>query len=170
VKTASFRIDRISDFKRVTRLLGQLVGDTLAAQRTVDSVSATLERVHKATENLPHPRVFWPFWDSPIMSVGGGSFVNELIETAGGINVFGDLTAPSPEVAFEELLRRNPDVVLTGPKTRTTMLASARWKTLPAVREGRILIIDTTIVNGPSPRVGSSAVGVAKLLHPGLSF
>jgi ABC-type Fe3+-hydroxamate transport system substrate-binding protein len=137
---------------------------------TIDSVNATLARVRAATANAPHPKVFWPFWESPILSVGGGSFVNEIIEAAGGKNIFADLPQPSPAVTFEELLRRDPDVLLTGPKTREKLMGDARWGTLRAVREGHILVVDTTIVNGPGPRVGSSAVGVARLLHPELHF
>ncbi len=108
IRTAAFRIDRIRDFNRVTLALGSLLGEAAAAQKTVDSVGATLERVRHATSTLPHPRVFWPFWESPIMSVGGGSFVNEIIEAAGGQNVFSDLPQPSPTVTFEELLARDP--------------------------------------------------------------
>jgi ABC-type Fe3+-hydroxamate transport system substrate-binding protein len=170
VRTATFRIDRIRDFNRVTRLLGELVGDTTAARVTVDSVNATLDRVRAATKDAPHPKVFWPFWESPILTVGGGSFVNEIIEIAGGRNIFADLPQPSPAVAFEELLRRDPDVLLTGPKTRAKLIGDARWRTLHAVRDGHVLVIDTTIVNGPGPRVGSSTVGVARLLHPELKF
>jgi iron complex transport system substrate-binding protein len=170
VATASFRIDRIRDFTRVTMILGRLLGDSIAASRTVDSVSATLARVRSAAASLPHPKVFWPFWESPIMSVGGGSFVNELIETAGGTNVFGDLPQPSPTVSFEELLRRNPDVIVTGEKTRAKLLADARWRTLRAVRDTHFVIIDTTIVNGPGPRVGANALELARLLHPGTRF
>jgi iron complex transport system substrate-binding protein len=170
IRTASFRIDRIRDFERVTLLIGHLLGDTLAARRTVDTVNATLSRLRAATATLPHPKVFWPFWESPILSVGGGSFVNEIIEVAGGRNIFADLAEPSPTVTFEELLRRDPDVVLTGEKTRAKLMASARWRTLRAVRDSSVRLIDTTIVNGPGPRVGASAVSVARIIHPGVRF
>jgi ABC-type Fe3+-hydroxamate transport system substrate-binding protein len=50
------------------------------------------------------------------------------------------------------------------------MLADPKWRTLRAVREGRVLVFDTTIVNGPSPRVGASAVSLARLLHPDVAF
>jgi ABC-type Fe3+-hydroxamate transport system substrate-binding protein len=166
VPTVAYRVDRIADFVRVTAALGRLVGDTASARRTVDSVQATLARVRAQTASLPHPSVFWPLWQQPLMSVGGGSFLNELLDIAGGRNVFAELAQPSPVVTFEELLRRDPDLVLTGATTRAKLLADPRWKTLRAVREGRVLVFDTTIVNGPSARVGASAVSLARLLHP----
>lgn len=170
VSTAAYKIDRIADMARVTLLLGRLTGDTASARRTVDSVHATLDRVRRETSTLPHPTVFWPLWETPLLSVGGGSFLNELIDIAGGRNVFAELPQPSPAVTFEELLRRDPDVVLSGPKTRLRLIADARWQTLRAVRENHVLVIDTTMINGPSARVGTSAVSLARLLHAGAKF
>lgn len=170
VSTAAYKIDRIADMARVTLLLGRLTGDTTSARRTVDSVYATLDRVRRETSTLPHPTVFWPLWETPLLSVGGGSFLNELIDIAGGRNVFAELPQPSPAVTFEELLRRDPDVILSGPKARLRLIADARWKTLRAVRENHVLVIDTTMINGPSARVGTSAVSLARLLHAGAKF
>ncbi len=170
VRTVAYRVDRLADFSRVAVALGLLTGDTTAARRTIDSVHATLARVRSLTAALPKPSVFWPLWESPLLSVGGGSFLNELLDIAGARNVFGELKDPSPAVTFEELLRRDPDIVLTGSRSRATLLADPKWRTLRAVREGHVLSIDTTIVNGPSSRVGMSAVSLARLLHPDARF
>lgn len=170
VNTVAWKLDRIEHMFQATRTLGRLVGDTLAANRTVDSVGATLERVRAQTASLPHPTVFWFLWESPLLSVGGGSFLNELLEIAGARNVFAELPQPSPAVAFEELLRRDPQFVLASQKTMAHMETDARWNTLPAVRMRRVLTFDTSMVNGPSSRVGSSAVSLARLLHPGVAF
>ena len=170
IATAAWKIDRIADMARVTLLLGQLTGDTATARRTVDTVHATLDRVRRETANLPHPTVFWPLWQAPILSVGGGSFLNELIEIAGGRNIFAELPQPSPAVTFEELLRRDPDIVIAGPRSRLTLIADPRWQTLRAVRENRVFVIDTTIINGPSARIGTSAAALARLLHPDAKF
>jgi iron complex transport system substrate-binding protein len=168
IHTASYKVDRIADFRRVVSALGVLTGDTAAARLTADTVSATLERVRAATASLPHPRVFWPLWESPLLTVGGGSFLNELLQIAGARNVYDSLPQPSPAVAFEDLLARDPDVVLVNPSSRARILADPKWRTLRAVREGHVLGIDTTIVNGPSNRVGTSASNLANLLHPGV--
>jgi ABC-type Fe3+-hydroxamate transport system substrate-binding protein len=167
IRTVAYRVDRIADFARVTGALGALTGDTTAARLTVDTVQATLARVRAATASLPHPAAFWILWESPLLAVGGGSFLNELLVAAGARNVYDSLPGPSPAVSFEDLVRRDPDVVLASPQTRMHILADPRWKALRAVREGRVLVFDTTIVNGPSARVGASAVSLARLLHPG---
>jgi ABC-type Fe3+-hydroxamate transport system substrate-binding protein len=167
IRTASYRVDRIADFHRVLGALGRLTGDTAAARITSDTVQATLDRVRAATAALPHPRVFWPLWESPLLSVGGGSFLNELLQIAGARNVYDSLPQPSPTVTFEDLIERDPDLVLASPTSRARILADPRWRTLRAVREGRVLTFDTTIVNGPSNRLGSSAVNLANVVHPG---
>ena len=168
VPTAAFRMDRISDFARVAVLLGRLLDDTMRARRVVDSVTATLDRVRSATAPLPHPTVFLHAWEKPLMAIGGGSFLSELVTISGGRNIYDSLPAPSPVVTLEDVLQRNPQIVLVSPDERANILASARWRALPAVRAGRVLVYDTNLVARPSVKLGEAAVWLARLLHPGV--
>lgn len=167
ITVVSLRTDRIADFERTTRLLGHLTGTSAAAERLLDSVTATLNRVRRATASLPHPRVFLHAWESPLMTIGAGSFLSELVSIAGARNVFEDLPQPSAQVAFEEVLRRDPDALLVGPQTAVELQAIQRWRMLRAVREGHLLVFDTLLVGRPSVRLGEAAVSLAKLIHPG---
>ena len=166
VATAAYRVDRIADFHRVALALGALIGDSRSARATVDSVGATIARVRAATASLPRPTVFWPLYDQPLLATGGGSFLNELIELGGGSNIYGFLPEPSPRITVEDLLKRDPEVILLSPESRARYLADARWKALRAVRENRLLAVDTTVVYRPGPRLGEAARSVARLLHP----
>ena len=168
VETAAFRVDRIADFRRVSVALGALTGDSVAARVLVDSVDATIARVRAATGTLPRPTVFWPLYDQPLLATGGGSFLNELIEVAGGRNIYGFMPEPSPRITVEDLLRRDPDVILLSPESRARYLADPRWRALRAVRAGRLVAVDTTLVFRPGPRLGEAARSVALLLHPGV--
>ena len=167
VATAAYRVDRIAEFRRVTLALGALTGDSLAARATVDSVDATIARVRAATASLPRPTVFWPLYDQPLLATGGGSFLNELIDVAGGRNVYGFMPEPSPRITVEDLLKRDPEVILLSPESRARYVADPRWRALRAVRENRLLAVDTTVVYRPGPRLGEAARSVAQLLHPG---
>jgi len=167
VPTAAYRVDRIADFRRVTLALGALTGDSAAARATVDSVGATIERVRAATTSLARPTVFWPLYDQPLLATGGGSFLNELIDVAGGSNVYGFMPEPSPRITVEDLLKRDPEVILLSPESRARYVADPRWRALRAVRENRLLAVDTTLVYRPGPRLGEAARSVAQLLHPG---
>src|SRR5436305_8149544 len=102
------------------------------------------------------------------MTIGGGSFLSELVTIAGGRNIYDSLPAPSPVVTLEDVLQHNPRIVLVGPIERTEMLASARWRSLPAVRDGHVLAYDTNLVARPSVKLGEAAVSLARLLHSGI--
>jgi iron complex transport system substrate-binding protein len=167
VATAAYRLDRIADFVRVTRALGIITGDSVAANATVDSVQVTLARVRASTRSRPAPTVFWPLYDQPLLAVGSGSYLNELIEIAGGRNVYGFMDAPSPRITFEDLVQRDPEVILATPTARARHLADHRWKVLRAVRDGRLLAVDSNLVLRPGPRLGEAARSLAALLHPG---
>lgn len=167
VSVISLRIDSIAEFERATLLLGERIGEAQRAQVVVDSVRRTLDRVRRATSGRERPTVFMLAWETPLMTIGSGSFLSELVDIAGGRNVFGDLEGPSPQVSFEEVLRRDPQFVLGRPETAGHLRAKPRWLRLPAVRDGRVLVMDTVLVGRPGVRLGEAAVSIAKLLHPG---
>ena len=167
ISTLALKIDNIEQFERDTRLLGRVTGDSARAARVVDSVAGVLARVRAATTGLPRPAVLIPTWDRPIIAIGAGSFMSELLDIAGARNVYADVAAPSVTVTFEDVLKRNPDVVLTTPTSAATIRASAEWRTLPAVRAGRVLTLDTLLVERPSVQLGAAALSLAELFHPG---
>lgn len=167
VSTLSLKIDSIGSFRTAVMLIGKVLGDTSRARIVRDSVSATLARVASATRALPRPTVFWHVWDAPIITIGRGSFMNELVEIAGGANSYADIAAPSPTVSVEDVSRRNPDLILAGPLGAKQMRGDPRWRIVRAVRANDVLVVDTNLVARPSVRLGEAAVSIAQLLHPG---
>jgi iron complex transport system substrate-binding protein len=167
VNTIATKIDSIDQFRRTTRLLGRVIGSPDRAARVVDSVNATLERVRTATQGLPRPTVFFQTWQAQIITIGGGSFLSELVEIAGGRNVYADLPTPSPMVTLEDVVRRDPDVVMASPRIAAWLRTTPAWQAVRAVREGRVLAYDTNVVGRPSVTLGMAAVNIAELLHPG---
>jgi iron complex transport system substrate-binding protein len=168
IATAGFKVDSIEQFDRLTRLLGRLTGDSARGALVADTVMRTLDSVRARTRGLPLVSVVMPAYEQPLLVIGGGSFMSQLVDIAGGRNVYDSIPLPSPAVTFEDLLRRNPDVVLAPPEYAQTLRASARWRALPAVRRGRVLIIDTALVYRPATRIGEGAWSLARLLHPEL--
>lgn len=168
VATLSVRVDLIADFSRAVAMLGIAIGDTARARVLADTVLASLERVRARTRLLPRPTAFWLMWENPLLTIGGGSYLTELLEIAGGTNVYGHLEQPSPPVTFEDVLSRNPDVLLVSPEGDANVKASRRWRSLPAVARGRVLVVDTALVFRPSVRLGEAAGSLARLLHPGV--
>ena len=168
VNTLSLKIDHIRDFHRAVGLMGLLLDDSARAAIVSDSVARTLDRVRSMTASLPKPTVFWHIWDAPLITIGGGSYMDELITIAGGRNVYGDMPAASPTVGIEDVLRRNPRYIITGPEGAVKIKSDPRWSSTPAVKEGRVLVVDTAVVGRPAVRLGEAAIALASLLHPGV--
>lgn len=165
INTLSLKIDSVSQFQRAITLLGSVLRDSARAKTVRDSVTRTLDDVRAATASLSKPTVFWHIWDAPPITIGRGSYMNELTEIAGGRNVYADIAAPSPTVSIEDVVKRNPDFVLAGPEGARTLRADARWQQVPAVRKGRILVLDTLRVGRPGIKLGEAAWSLARLLH-----
>lgn len=164
VQTLSMRTDRIADLARVLRALGIALDDTVAARVVVDSVQRSLDAVRGRAPRQPPLSVFWYAWPSPIITIGAGSYLDELISLAGARNVFGDLTQPSPQVTLESVAARNPDLILAGPVAAQRLRADARWQSVRAVREGRVFVFDTSLVGRPGVRLGEGARSLRALL------
>jgi len=166
VNTLVLRLDHISDFRRTAEMLGAILRDSARAKSATDSVYQTLDSVRAITAKLTRPRVFWHIWDAPLITVGSGSFMSELVDIAGASNVYADITGPSKSISLEDVARRNPDFILAGPIGAQKIEADPRWRIVRAAREKRILIVDTVLVARPSVRLGEAAVSLANLLHP----
>ena len=168
VNTLSLKVDHISDFRRTVQMLGAILRDSARAKTVTDSVYRTLDSVRSATARLPRPSVFWHIWDAPVITIGAGSFMNELVDIAGGRNVYADIDGPSAQISLEDIARRNPDFILAGPIGKTQIESDPRWGIVRAARDGHIFVVDTLLVARPSVRLGEAAVSLANLLHPGI--
>ena len=167
VPVVGLRFDRVEEFERDARLLGRITGDSAQAATLVDTIAATLARVRAATSRLPRPTVFMHAWERPLIAIGGGSFLSQLLDIAGARNIYGDVRDPSTVVTIEDVIRRNPDFVLVSPAAAPGLRSSQRWQALPAVRAGRVLVYDTLVVGRPAVTLGAAAVSLARLIHPG---
>ncbi len=166
VRTLALRVDHIAQFMALCRTLGVALDATPRAQQVADSVQRTLDRVRDVMRGVEPVTIVWPLWHAPVMAVGRGSYLDELIEIAGGRNVFHDMDAPSPPVSVEEIAKRDPQRVLAGAQTAQTIADTPSWRAVTAVREARVGIIDPTITGRPSVVLGMAALSLARLLHP----
>ncbi|MGI9091010.1 MAG: ABC transporter substrate-binding protein [Gemmatimonadaceae bacterium] len=168
ISTLSLRINSVHDFDRATRMLGRVLGDSAAGAIVADSVNRSLARVRAATQPLPHPTTVWRLADRPPMVVGGGSFMSELLEDAGARNLYAQLSQPSPVVAIEDVVIRNPDVVIIGGDMGASSTSLGTWNSVPAVTKGRVVSVSSDLVARPSVQMGAAAAALARALHPGL--
>ena len=118
-------------------------------------------------------RVFYVVNTDPLISVGSGSFIHQMLELAGGENIVGQTAAPYPKVSLEEVLRRDPEVLLF-PVGMTEGIPEAeqqrwrKWSSLSAVAHNRLHQVKAELVNRPGPRVLEGVEALARALHPGM--
>jgi iron complex transport system substrate-binding protein len=127
------------------------------------------------TAVLPHrPRVACIEWFDPLMSAG--NWIPELVEIAGGVNLFGEAGRHSPWMTWDDLLASDPDVIVLLPcgwdiersrRELPVLTERPEWTRLRAVRDGQVFVTDgNQFFNRPGPRLVESAEILAELLHP----
>lgn len=163
----------LGDVARTATLLGKAVGADgakLAAeiQRRVDAVKAK-------TANVAKPKVFHEIDASDpakLYSVGPGSFIDDLITVAGGVNVLSASKTAYPTVSGEEVIRADPEVIVLADAAYGATVASVAarpgWSAISAVKSKKVFAVTEDLFSRPGPRVGEAAEAYAKLLHPDL--
>jgi iron complex transport system substrate-binding protein len=171
--TLAVRIDDLDDLDRTVRRLGDLLGREEEARTLRDRIFSELEEVRAATAGLPRVSVYYDVAWPPAITIGAGSYLDDLISIAGGRNVFGDLSAPSPHVALEAIVARDPEVIVVPGGDAAGASAGPRdrpgWQAVGAVSRGDLIPIDAGLVHRLGPRVGAAARALALALHPELA-
>lgn len=164
VMTLTHRTDKIADLQRVIPVIAGALGADSIGRLIADSVRHSVESVRALPRPVDTLNAYWHIWDAPLLTIGGGSYLSELLEVAGAHNVFNEVAQPSPQVSMEEIARCDPDVVLAGPNAAERIRTSPTWQSVRAVREGRVIVIDTTIVGRPGVRMGEAARFLRRVL------
>lgn len=140
------------------RTLGALIGCPDKAETLASSLEVRVRDVASAAQGRAHrPRVYFEEWDSPMIS--GIGWVSELIEIAGGTDIFADLSTQAAAkdriVTSEQVIAGRPDVLLAswcGKKVRVdSFKAREGWDAVPAVASGRIVEIKSPLILQPGP-------------------
>jgi iron complex transport system substrate-binding protein len=162
--------DVYADIARVARALGMAEnGDRLTA-----AMQARLAAVRQQVAGRTKPRVGFIEWVEPLMA--GGNWMPELIEIAGGHNLFGEAGKHSDWMQWAELVAADPEAIVVAPcgyglerclQELPLLEAKPGWTGLSAVRNGRVYFADgNAYFNRPGPRLTDSAEMLAEMLHP----
>lgn len=164
--------DVLADFERVAEALGVPERGGQLAERVRRRNAAVAERCR---DLAARPTVACIEWIEPLMAAG--NWMPELVEMAGGVNLFGEAGRHSPWIELGELAAKDPDVIFIAPcgfaieRTLADLPALARapqWAGLRAVHERRVYLADgNQYFNRPGPRLAESLEILAETLHPG---
>jgi iron complex transport system substrate-binding protein len=160
------------------RSIGAAANAGPAAEHLIHSMQSELQAVARLATGRPRPSVAFIVGHTAgrlegMIAGSGTSYFSDLINTAGGTNVFADAVTPYPKISLEEVLSRNPEVILElsgeGPaKQEEVVEVWSTHRTLKAVASGRVYAIPPGPTLIPGPRAPEAARTVLYLLHPEL--
>jgi iron complex transport system substrate-binding protein len=156
--------------------VGQLTGRADQAGQLTSTMRRRYEEITtKIATSSAKPRVYWELDATDAAkpyTVGPGSFVHDLIDLAGGINIFGDASSSYPQVGLEQVVAADPEVIILSDAaygiTVESVMQRPGMSDVAAVKQQRVHPIDDDLVSRPGPRIVDGLEAAAKLIHPEL--
>ncbi|MEA2096661.1 MAG: helical backbone metal receptor [Candidatus Cloacimonadota bacterium] len=158
IPTAQFYPKSIDNMISSIREIGELIGAEKRANFVADSLSTEIKKISQNNDDNS-PKIYVEIYNNPIMSVSDRSFVGEVIQKAGGNNIFAELPRDYSRVKAEDIINADPEIiVLTCPPEVTAESIKIRkgWEVISAVKNDRIytaLDINPDLIIRATPRV-----------------
>ncbi|MFQ6136514.1 MAG: ABC transporter substrate-binding protein [Candidatus Hydrothermarchaeales archaeon] len=164
----------IDDILQNIRLVGKASGTEEDALGLVKKMNQRIEAITSKTTTLSgmeKPRVFYVLWHDPLMSAGSGTFADDLIDMAGGINIAHELDGYK-SISLENVIEQDPQVIIASvgmnPTTLEYVRNEPRLQGTAAMKDGGVYGIDSDIVSRPGPRIVDALEEFARFIHPEL--
>jgi len=161
------------------RALGARTGHPREAEAAAGEIEARLAAVRVRTSSSPKPRTLLVFGRERgtlrnIYASGGRGFLHDMLEAAGGTNIFADIDRESVQATTELILTRAPEVILevrsadidTDAEAAKEAASWAPLASVPAVRQKRVIVLTGKGLTVPGPRVAEVVEQMARALHP----
>ncbi len=155
--------------------VGKATGHDAEAQAAVNALQIRIDAVVNGVSTATtKPTVYHEIWSDPYMSVGKGTFVDEVIKLAGGQNIFENATTDYPIVTSESIITQNPDIMVFPTQmgiesfwgNYTTVANRPGWSSISAVANNKMYTVSGDIIDEPGPRQVDSLEILAKIIHP----
>jgi len=156
-------------------LVGMATGNSVEAINIVENLRQRIDAV-VTNSNLASnkPKVYFEVWNNPYISVNSGTWIGNLINLAGGTNIFGEAFSEWPIIRPEVIIQRNPDImvfpVIPGvPRFWGSFEAVKKrrgWENITAVRDGRLYEVPRDFISRPGPRLVEALELLEKMINP----
>lgn len=165
---------KIDDLFDAIVTIGVATGAEQEAERIIRNINSSIERLQTAIAGKARPHVLWVVQREPLRVAGRNTFINELIELAGGQNAIGPTLHEYPPIGAEQVIASKAEVIIEpsmtgGDPDKQRERASSYWNrfpSLPAVANKRIHVIGGDTVSRLSPRLYEGIETIATCLHP----
>ena len=166
--------ESFDELYREIKLVGQATGHNAQAAQLNAELQGRVDEVRRRVADVPAEerlRVFYQVSDEPLLGAGGSSYLGDMIELAGGVNILDDLEQHYPHVSEEIIVERDPQVILAPSfgsldEVRQRMGSRPGWDQMEAVQQGRIHFIEHRRVSRCGPRLVDALQEVAATLYP----
>jgi len=147
--------------------LGKMTGHGKEALQVANSIRERL-KILRSRRRKPMPRVFYEIWHEPLVAAGGGGFISNALLEIGARNIFEDLSADSPRVSIEAVLRAKPDVLVIPDEARNVGERAKAWRELMEDPEQIVVRADHDLLHRPGPRLIDGMERLQQDLHAAL--
>jgi iron complex transport system substrate-binding protein len=154
--------DLINDIRRI----GEITDKEIEAQALTFEMASKIQGVTNQTEELEQrPSVFYIVWHDPLWTAGSETFIHELIEKGGGVNICQNITGYTT-ISIEEVVARDPEIIITSEWSYDWALNATELASTNASQTGRIYTCDDNLVQRPGPRLVEGLEWFAHFIHP----
>lgn len=172
----TLNIKKISGLFDAIEMIGTATDMRVEAKALVSDMKEKLRNLSASAATEKKVRVLFVVQREPLRVAGRQTFVNEMIELAGGENAIGSTLHKYPPIGAEQVIACGADVIIESAMTGRNLAKQkdkaiqhwGRFKNVPAVKNGRIYVIDGDTVSRLGPRLCEGARAIAKCLRPGL--
>lgn len=150
------------------KLVGKITNTYDKAVGLAEDLSLEINEIKEFTSTLADedkPKVFIMIDTESLYTVGSDTYINNLIETAGGINIAAEVGAGWPVLSEEKIFEEDPDFILCTFPMRDMVMARDNWKELKALQKDQVIDVDGDIISRPGPRVAQGLKHIFELLH-----
>ena len=151
--------------------LGKMFDKISASNEATQRMRQRMAEIKQKVETRPAKRVLYVLNHQPLITVGPGSFIHQMIGLAGGINVAAQTQTAYPRLSMETVLKEDPEVLIFPSGEVETVSQSERqqwrrWDSLSAVKHQRVHEVSSSLLNRPGPRVVDGLEQLARAIHP----
>jgi len=160
--------DRLEDIPSGIEKMGRLAGTETVANQAAARFRQRLAGLRGQYAGKPVVPVFYQAWHQPLLTVGGGQIISDVIRLCGGENVFAALPAKAPSVSVEAVLAADPEAIVAsgmGADTPIGLDDWRKWKRMKAVARGNLFHVSADLMQRPSPRLLDGAEALCRHLE-----
>ncbi len=157
-------------------ILGKVTGQDSQATSLINNMQSKAQEIMEKTNNLSTPSVYVEYYvdKNGYSSFGANSYVNELIEMAGGVNVFAGFTSQYVTTSTEEVLKANPSIIIISKGVMSSLAgitpdsirARPSWNNTSAVQNNKIYEVNEALITIWGPRIVDGLEALAQIIHP----